>query len=274
MIRSAIVVAAGSVTLLAAQGAKADAFTSSLSYNDLAGVATETLGGSISTTSAQFNIDQFQVGADNRVLTSVHVTIEANPTIQSGYISNNDTANVITGGTLSASESSGYADSYTGASVPGALLYDLNVPHITTDTYVATMGQNGNPSSIAAAPNGTTSTNGIMTAYVDEANSEVSSTPIDITITDPFSFTSSLSDWEGNSTMNLALTLTPSFAALVTGTTKYGAGGSIANAEDIVVTYDYYIPSKAPEPTGLMVMLSGMLGLAGMMRRIGRQGGR
>ena len=256
---------AGSASLLGAATAHATLITSAGGLTYGTNTATETLTNSTgSLTSLQFGIDQFDP-TGHGTLTGLTITISDSGSIGTGYISNNSTSSSITGGSLSVSETG-----ILSAVTPG--LSGVGGVSGATDTYVATMGANGNLSTIAPAPSAGTSTNGYLTTYVDQTTGLPGST-LTIPITASFSIGLAgsggltLSQWSGTGQNTIGMTLLPSFtAANVAGSNSFGAGGSITNTQTVTVTYDYTAPvSNVPEPATVALLSSGLLGL-GMVR--------
>ena len=256
---------AGSASLLGVATAHASLITSAGGLTYGTNTATETLTNLTgSLTSLQFGIDQFDP-TGHGTLTGLTITISDSGSIGTGYISNNSTTSTINSGSLSVSESGILSAVTTGLSGVGGVTG-------TTDTYVATMGLNGNISTIAAAPSAGTSTNGYLQNYVDQTTNSVGST-VTVPIAASFSIGLAgsggltLSQWSGTGQNVIGMTLLPSFSATgVTGSNSFGAGGSITNTQTVTVTYDFSTPvSNVPEPATIALLSSGLLGL-GMVR--------
>lgn len=264
MIRAAIFVAAGGVTLMAAQSASAGTFTLS------SGPVTLTCGGGICSGSFStgtggglfpqiIDIPYFGVanGAPSgEVLTSVSIEIIPTATLTSGNVSNLGKSGIITAASLEVANAMSISD------FAGNSQLSLNGTgigyHVGGSITVNSITDNIDPNSLPIGP-------GQSGLAVGTPQSFTGFGPIG------YSTVSALSAWTGSGFDPLTVNASPSYTALVTGGSTVDGGGSVVSDYVVNMAYNYTAapPPSVPEPAEALVLASGLVGLVAMRRRRG-----
>ena len=239
MIRTAVVVAAGSVSLLAAQGASAGPLLCA------AGTCVWSYSSPGTSLPAAVDIPYFNPAAGT--LTSVTIDVTPTVTLESGMVLNNSTTHTVTAATLDVTALLNFDDSAGNGDLMAAVGLGGNELSSPISRLVPVPIAPGHSADATGLPQNFTGLTGI--AYT----------------TGP-----SLADWissPGNSYDPLSLTLTPIFSAHVTGSNAILAGGVVDSSVDVSVTYTYTAPETVPEPATALMLASGLGGLMMIRRR-------